>query len=67
MTPNLIAKAFEKMGIYSVNRSVFMLEDFGPSKASLMIAYIPDTFPDTFPSLDPAEYSDTESVQDPGS
>jgi hypothetical protein len=67
MTPNLIAKAFEKTGIYPVNRSVFMLEDFRPSKASLMIAYVPDTFPDAFPSSDPAEYSDTESIQDSGS
>src|SRR6266853_3534544 len=32
-----------------------------------MIAYVPDTFLDAFPSSDPAEYSDTESIQDPGS
>ena len=67
MTPNLIAKAFKKTGIYPVNWSVFMLEDFGPSKESLMIAYVPNTFPDAFPSSDPAKYSDTESIQDPGS
>ena len=67
MTPNLIAKAFEKMGIYPVNRSVFMPEDFRPSKASSTIAYVPNTFLDAFPSSDLAEYSDTESVQDSGS
>ena len=67
MTPNLIAKAFEKMGIYPVNRSVFTPEDFRPSKASSTIAYVPNTFLDAFPSSDLAEYSDTESVQDSGS
>jgi hypothetical protein len=62
MTPNLIAKAFKKMGLYPVNRSVFTLEDFAPSKASLTIAHVPKTFLDTFPSLDPAEHSDSESI-----
>jgi hypothetical protein len=67
MTPNLIAKAFEKTGLYPVNRSVFTPEDFAPSKASSTIAYVPESFPDAFPSSDPAEHSDSESVQDSGS
>ncbi len=67
MTPNLIAKAFEKTGLYPVNRSVFTLEDFAPSKASSMIAYVPNTFPDTFPSSDLAKHSDSESIQGSGS
>jgi len=58
MTPHLIAKAFEKTGLYPVNHSIFTLEDFTPSKASLTIAYIPETFPDAFPSSDPIELSD---------
>jgi hypothetical protein len=62
MTPNLIAKAFKKTGLYPVNCSVFTLEDFSPSKASLMIAYVPESFPDTFPSSDLAEHSDSESI-----
>jgi len=32
-----------------------------------MIAYVPETFPDAFPSSDPAEHSDSESVQVSGS
>ncbi len=67
MTPHLIAKAFEKTGLYPINRSIFMLEDFTPSKASLTIAYVPETFLDAFPSLDPIELSDmAETIQDSG-
>ena len=65
MTLHLIAKAFEKTGLYPVNCSVFMLEDFTPSKASLTIAYVPETFPDAFLSSDPIELSDVaETIQD---
>ena len=67
MTPDLIAKAFEKTGLYPVNRSVFTPEDFAPSKASSTIAHVPKTFPDAFPSSDPAEHSDSESIQGSGS
>ena len=67
MTPDLIAKAFEKTGLYPVNRSIFTPEDFAPSKASSTIAHIPKTFPDAFPSSDPAEHSDSESIQGSGS
>ena len=67
MTPHLIAKAFEKTGIYPVDRSIFAPEEFAPSKASSTIAYVPETFPGAFPSSDPAEHSDSESVQVSGS
>ena len=67
MTPHLIAKAFEKTGLYPVNRSIFMPEDFAPSKASSTIAYVPETFPDAFPPSDPIELSDAETIQDSGS
>jgi hypothetical protein len=67
MTPHLIAKAFEKTGLYPVNHSIFTLEDFAPSKASSTIAYIPETFPDAFPPSDPIELSDVETIQDSGS
>jgi hypothetical protein len=67
MTPDLIAKAFKKTGLYPVNRSIFTPEDFVPSKASLTIAHVPKTFPDTFPSSDLAEHSDSESIQGLGS
>ncbi len=60
MTPNLIAKAFEKIGLYPVNHSIFTPEDFMPSKASSTIAYVPKTFSDAFPSSDPAEHSDSK-------
>jgi hypothetical protein len=67
MTPHLIAKAFEKTGLYPVNRSVFTPEDFAPSKASSTIAYVPETFPDDFPASDLIELSDVETIQDSGS
>jgi hypothetical protein len=67
MTPHLIAKAFKKTGLYPVNRFVFTLEDFAPSKASSTIAYVPETFPDDFPASDPIELSDAETIQDSGS
>jgi hypothetical protein len=67
ITPHLIAKAFEKTGLYPVNRSVFTPEDFAPSKASSMIAYVPETSLDTFPSSDAVELSESESIQDSGS
>ena len=60
--PHLIANVFEKTGLYPVNHSVFMPEDFVPSKASLMIAYVPETFPDAFPSSDMVKLSESESI-----
>jgi hypothetical protein len=63
MTPHLISKAFEKTGLYPVNRSVFTPEDFAPSRASLMIAHVPATFPDAVPPSDLIDFSDSESVQ----
>src|SRR5216683_141085 len=67
MTPHLIAKAFEKTGLYPVNHSVFTPEDFTPSKASSTIAYVPETFLDAFPSSDLIEISDVaETIQDSG-
>jgi hypothetical protein len=65
--PHLIAKVFEKTGLYPVNCSVFTPEDFAPSKASSTIAYVPETFPDTFPSSDMVKLSESESIQDSGS
>ena len=67
MTPQLIAKAFEKTGLYPVDHSVFTLEDFAPSKASSMIAYVPETFLDTFLPSDLIELSDSETIHDLGS
>ena len=67
ITPHLIAKAFEKTGLYPVNRSIFTPEDFAPSKASSTIAYVPETFPDAFPSSDAIELSESETIQDSGS
>ena len=55
MTKDLIAKAFEKTGLYPVNRQIFTEEDFAPSKASSTIAHVPSSFPADFPSSDPAE------------
>jgi hypothetical protein len=63
MTPHLISKAFEKTGLYPVNRFVFTPEDFAPSRASSTIAHVPATFPDAVPPSDPIDFSDSESVQ----
>lgn len=60
ITPELIKKAFEKTGIYPVNRKIFQPEDFAPSKASSAVAQVPDTFPTDVPSSDPVEPSDAE-------
>ena len=60
MTQELIKKAFEKFGIYSVNCSVFQPEDFAPSKASLPVAHVPNSFPANVPSSDPVEPSDAK-------
>ncbi len=62
MTPHLIAKAFEKTGLYPINHSIFTPEDFAPSKASLTIAYVPETFLDAFLSLDPIKLSDVAEI-----
>ena len=67
MTRQIIAKAFEKTGLYPVNRAVFTPEDFAPSKASSTIAYVPETFPGAFPPSDPIELSDSETIHDSGS
>ena len=67
MTPQLIAKAFEKTGLYPVDRSVFTPADFAPSKASLTVAHVPETFPDVFPPSDPIELSDSETIHGSGS
>lgn len=40
-----------------------MLEDFTPSRASLIIAYVLDTFLDAFPPSTIFDCSDSESVQ----
>jgi hypothetical protein len=66
MTKDLIAKAFEKTGLYPVNRQIFTEEDFAPSKASSTIAHVPSSFPADFPSSDPAEAShdDTQLESD---
>jgi hypothetical protein len=63
----LIAKSFEKTGLYPVNCSVFTPDDFAPSKASSSIAYVPETFPDDFPSSDPIDHSDDDQSSDSGS
>ena len=60
MTKELIKVAFEKTGIYPINRQVFELEDFAPSKALSSTAHVPDTFPDNVPSSDPMVPSDVE-------
>jgi hypothetical protein len=60
MTKELIMKAFERTGLYPVNRTVFQPEDFAPSKASSSIAHVPDSFPDHVPSSDPIEPSDDD-------
>ena len=60
MTKELIIKAFERTGLYPVNRTVFQSEDFAPSKASSSVAHVPDSFPDHVPSSDPIEPSDDD-------
>jgi hypothetical protein len=64
MTKNLITRAFEKTGIYPVNRAVFTPEDFAPSMASSIIAHVPESFPSNFPSSDPIEPSDMSEDSD---
>ena len=66
MTKDLIAKAFEKTGLYPVNCQIFTEENFAPSKASSTIAHIPSSFSADFPSSDPAEAScnDTQLESD---
>src|SRR5712675_833887 len=66
LTKTLIAQAFEKAGLYPVNRAVFSSEDFAPSQASSIIAHIPPSFPTDFPSSDPYIPS-SESEWLPGS
>jgi hypothetical protein len=60
--PKLITKAFEKIGLYSINCSVFTLADFVPSKASLTIAHIPKTFLNAFLPSDPIKLLDLETI-----
>ena len=60
MTKELIKKAFERTGLYPVNRNVFQPEDFAPSKASSSVAHVPDSFPYDVPSSDPIEPSDDD-------
>jgi hypothetical protein len=60
--PQLIAKAFEKTGLYPVNCAIFTPEDFAPRKALLTIAYVPKTFLEAFPPSDPIELSDSETI-----
>ena len=60
MTPELIKKAFEKTGIYPINWNIFQPEDFASSKASSLVAQVPDTFPTDVLSSDPVEPSDAE-------
>jgi hypothetical protein len=67
MMPQLIAKAFEKTGLYPVDRSVFMPADFAPSKALLTVAHVPETFLDVFPPSDLIEPSDSETIHGSGS
>jgi len=55
MTTDLIQKAFEKTGLYPVNRNVFTDEDFAPSQASSTVAHVPPSFPFDVPSSDPIE------------
>ncbi|KAH9953855.1 hypothetical protein BC827DRAFT_1159041 [Russula dissimulans] len=52
LTKALIARAFEKAGLYPVNCAVFGLEDFAPSQASSVVVRVTDTFPPEFPSSD---------------
>src|SRR5271168_2432949 len=65
MTKELIAKAFEKTGVYPVNRAVFEHEEFAPSKTTSSIANIPDSFPHV-PSSDPIEPPDDCSSNSDG-
>ena len=70
ITKELIARAFEKTGLYPVNHNVFMLEDFALSKASSTTAHVPDSFPHmpSFNPIDPSDddfiISDNDSVSD---
>ena len=64
LTKELIAKSFEKTGLYPVNCSVFTSNNFASSKASSSIAYVSDTFPDDFPSSDPIEPPDSDQSSD---
>ena len=66
LTKSLIARAFEKAGLYPVNRAVFSPEDFAPSQASSIVAHVPPSFPTDFPSSDPYIPS-SESEWLPGS
>ncbi|KAH9015204.1 hypothetical protein EDB85DRAFT_2211933 [Lactarius pseudohatsudake] len=61
MTKDLIKKAFEKTGLYPVNRQIFTADDFAPSRASSVIAHVPGSFPADFPSSDPAEASGNDA------
>ena len=61
MTKELIAKAFEKTGLYPVNCGVFQPQDFTLSKASSSIVYVPNSFPH-LPSSDPIEPSDDNFI-----
>src|SRR6266404_511750 len=65
MTKDLIQKAFKKAGLYPVDRTVFTEHDFAPSKASSVIAHVPDSFPNNIPSSDLAKATDDN--QWPGS
>ncbi|KAH9015544.1 hypothetical protein EDB85DRAFT_1898662 [Lactarius pseudohatsudake] len=67
LTKELIARAFEKTGLYPVNRAVFTQDDFAPSKASSVVAHVPDSFPSEFPSSDPVEASDVDAHSELGS
>ena len=60
MTKEIIQKAFEKTGIYPINRAVFQPEDFAPSKASSSVTQVPESFPAEVPSSDPIEPTDVE-------
>ncbi|KAH9976936.1 hypothetical protein BJV74DRAFT_888595 [Russula compacta] len=61
ITKELIARAFEKTGLYPVNHHVFTPEDFALSKASSTTAHVPDSFPH-MPSSDPIDPSDDDFI-----
>jgi DDE superfamily endonuclease len=62
LTKALIAWAFEKTGLYPVNRGVFGFEDFAPSQALSIIVNAPPSFLDESPPSDQYEpSSETDS------
>jgi len=64
ITPDLIKKAFKKTGLYPLDPSVFMDNDFAPSLVYSTTAHLPPSYPVEVPSSPMAAPSNADEVDE---